>query len=219
MITTTAIIDYFHQGGFVMYPLLFFSVMIWAVALQKFWFLKSFQRQYNKVYDNAQRAIMGKNLQELRWAVQDAPSLITKPHEVLFDETVITKDMLDEKLNRRLSETQIGMKGKLWILGTIGSSAPFVGLFGTVIGIMTSFKDIGLSGKGGFAVVSAGISESLIATASGIIIAVVAVIFYNYFQVRINNAFVDFKNKVEDLAQLMVVSRAQISKKTVNAGR
>ncbi|MEI8346589.1 MAG: MotA/TolQ/ExbB proton channel family protein [Pseudomonadota bacterium] len=219
MITTTTIMDYFHQGGFVMYPLLFFSVLIWAVGLQKMWFLSSFGRQYNKVYENASKALQTRDMQELRWAVKNASPLISKPHEVLFDETIISKDMLSEKLHRRLMETQIGMKRKLWILGTIGSSAPFVGLFGTVIGIMTSFKDIGLNGKGGFAVVSAGISESLIATASGIIIAVIAVMFYNYFQTRINNIFVDYKNKVEDLAQLVCVARTQGLKKQANVGK
>jgi biopolymer transport protein ExbB/TolQ len=72
------------------------------------------------------------------------------------------------------------------VLATIGSIAPFVGLFGTVIGIMKSFHFIGETGAGGFAVIAAGISEALVATALGLGVAVVAVAFYNYFEARLD---------------------------------
>jgi biopolymer transport protein ExbB len=79
------------------------------------------------------------------------------------------------------------LKRGIWILGTIGASAPFIGLFGTVIGIIKSFHQMAVMGTGGFAVVAAGISEALIATALGLIVAIVAVIFFNFMQVRISN--------------------------------
>jgi biopolymer transport protein ExbB len=73
----------------------------------------------------------------------------------------------------------------LWILGTIGSSAPFIGLFGTVVGIMRAFHAMRLTGTGGFGVVAGGISEALIATALGIAVGIVSLIFYNYLQNRV----------------------------------
>ena len=66
------------------------------------------------------------------------------------------------------------------ILATIGSVSPFVGLFGTVLGIMRAFRDIGLAGSAGGAVVAAGIAEALVTTATGLCVAVIAVIAYNH---------------------------------------
>jgi biopolymer transport protein ExbB len=70
----------------------------------------------------------------------------------------------------------------LVILGTLGSNAPFIGLFGTVIGIIQAFSDLASNPAGGPSVVMAGISEALIATAVGLIVAIPAVIAFNGFQ-------------------------------------
>ena len=104
-------------------------------------------------------------------------------------------------MQRRMNETVAGLKKNMWVLGTIGSSAPFVGLFGTVWGIMGSFSAIGAAGKAGFAVVAASISEALIATAAGILVAVVAVMFYNYLLVKISEISMEFRNGLGDLAE------------------
>ncbi|MGH7889991.1 MAG: MotA/TolQ/ExbB proton channel family protein, partial [Thermodesulfobacteriota bacterium] len=85
------------------------------------------------------------------------------------------------------------LKQRLWILGTIGGSAPFIGLPGTVVGIIKSFHSMSVVGTGGFSVVAGGISEALIATALGLIVAIVAVVFYNYFQIRINSINAELK--------------------------
>lgn len=70
----------------------------------------------------------------------------------------------------------------LVILGTLGNNTPFIGLFGTVIGIIQAFKDLALNPAGGSAVVMAGISEALVATAVGLVVAIPAVIAFNAFQ-------------------------------------
>lgn len=192
-------LDIIREGGFIMYPLLIFSVLVWAVAIQKFLFLQNFSKQAKHYHDEALRIISSKRFNEMEWLYKNCSELIASPHAAVFEDSA-TKEEQVEKMNRRISETISGLKKHLWILGTIGSSAPFVGLFGTVVGIMGSFKAIGVAGKSGFAVVAASISEALIATASGIIVAVVAVIFYNYFQVRINEIAMDFRNKLGDMA-------------------
>ena len=71
------------------------------------------------------------------------------------------------------------------MLGTIASSAPFIGLFGTVIGIIKAFHTMSIAGTGGFSVVASGISEALIATALGLAVGILALIFYNYFQSKV----------------------------------
>src|SRR5688500_16979539 len=83
--------------------------------------------------------------------------------------------------------TVTSFKRYLWALGTVGSSAPFVGLFGTVVGILKAFQAISISGgAGGFKVVSAGIAAALVATAAGLLVAIYAVIAYNYFVSKVS---------------------------------
>lgn len=201
------VMEIFHEGGFIMYPLLVFSVAIWIVAIQKFLFLKAFTAQYLKLDEDVQRSITANRFDDFKYSVKNSSTPIKRPLEVLMEDVYNSKEELDDKLSRRISESTQTLRKNLWILGTIGSSAPFVGLFGTIMGIMESFKAIGESGKSGFTVVAAGISEALIATAAGIIVAVIAVIFYNYFQTRVNAIAQDFRNRVEDTAELMFLSK------------
>jgi biopolymer transport protein ExbB len=73
---------------------------------------------------------------------------------------------------------------RLTFIGTIGSNAPFIGLLGTVMGIIKAFHDLAIDSQGGPSVVMAGIAEALVATAVGLLVAIPAVIFYNYFKNR-----------------------------------
>ena len=98
-------------------------------------------------------------------------------------------------------EALVEMKQGLGLLATIGSTAPFIGLFGTVVGIINAFQGISATGSGGMAAVSGGIAEALVATALGIFVAIPAVISFNHFtgklevfQVEMNQASTDLMN-------------------------
>jgi biopolymer transport protein ExbB len=82
-------------------------------------------------------------------------------------------------------EEKMKLERYLSILGTMGNIAPFIGLLGTVVGIIRAFHDLAVSGSGGPSVVSAGIAEALITTAAGLVVAIPAVIAYNYFLRRV----------------------------------
>jgi biopolymer transport protein TolQ len=84
-------------------------------------------------------------------------------------------------------------KRYLWALGTVGSSAPFVGLFGTVVGILKAFQSMSQAGTGGFKVVSQGIAAALVATAAGLLVAIYAIIAYNYFVARVAGIGIQYK--------------------------
>jgi biopolymer transport protein TolQ len=90
-------------------------------------------------------------------------------------------DNVERALNRSASTEMTKLESTLEFLATTGSASPFIGLFGTVWGIMETFKSIGARGSATLAVVAPGISEALIATAAGLAAAIPAVIFYNYF--------------------------------------
>lgn len=90
---------------------------------------------------------------------------------------------------------------RLWVLGSIGTVAPFVGLMGTVIGIMEAFRALGVHNSGGFGVVSQGISEALVTTAAGIFVAVEAVLLFNYLQVCAGAYAAELSETCEELAE------------------
>jgi biopolymer transport protein ExbB/TolQ len=193
------LIELFKQGGFIMWPLLIFSVAIWIITIQKVLYLVKFKKDSKHYLDEASRIVQEQKLHEMTYLYKNCPEVIAKAHYAVFDEAMSREDY-EQRLQRRLSETNNDLKKNLWMLGTIASAAPFVGLFGTVWGIMESFKAIGSSGKAGFSVVAGSISEALIATGSGILVAVIAVMFYNYLQVKISSAASEFKNGLGDMA-------------------
>ena len=90
-------------------------------------------------------------------------------------------DNVERALNRACSSETTKLESALGFLATTGSASPFIGLFGTVWGIMNAFRGIGIKGSATLAVVAPGISEALIATAAGLAAAIPAVIFYNYY--------------------------------------
>ena len=95
-------------------------------------------------------------------------------------------DNLERSLKKAAIDQNNRLERALSFLATTGNTAPFVGLFGTVWGIMESFRSIGLMGSASLAVVAPGISEALVATAAGLAAAIPAVVAYNYFLHRIN---------------------------------
>jgi biopolymer transport protein ExbB len=102
-----------------------------------------------------------------------------------------TKGLTPVELARNESERQkekvgVELRRGLNILATVGSIAPFVGLLGTVIGIIAAFQGIGATGSGGIAAVSSGIAEALVETAFGLMVAIPAVVLFNYLNARVN---------------------------------
>jgi len=111
--------------------------------------------------------------------------------------------MLERVLGRTCSAETTKMERSLGFLATTGNICPFIGLFGTVWGIMETFKEIGARGSATLAVVAPGISEALIATAAGLAAAIPAVIFYNYFLNRVREMSVETDNFAVDLLNLI----------------
>jgi len=97
-------------------------------------------------------------------------------------------DALEQVMESQRLQERILMEKNLLVLGTLGNNAPFIGLFGTVLGIIKAFNDLAIAGTSGPTVVMRGVSEALVATAAGLLIAIPAVAAYNYFQSRIKKS-------------------------------
>lgn len=106
----------------------------------------------------------------------------------------------DRTARRVIVAAGIDARKGLGVLATVGSTAPFVGLFGTVIGIVTAFHTIGVTGQGGLGSISAGIAEALVATALGIFVAIPALWLFNYLVQRIQRLVAELECVAEELA-------------------
>jgi biopolymer transport protein ExbB len=112
-------------------------------------------------------------------------------------------------LERETLMTTAEMKKGLGSLATISTTAPFIGLFGTVIGIINAFRGMAASGSGGLGAVSAGIAEALAATALGLFVAIPAVWLYNYFQNKIERFQVEMSNASSELIDYFIKAQAR----------
>ena len=117
------------------------------------------------------------------------------------------EDVLDtvrRSIQRASALTASDLKKGVAALATIGSTAPFVGLLGTVVGVINAFQGIASSGSGGIGAVSAGIAEALVETALGLVVAIPAVWFYNYLTGRIEYFNVEMDNSSSELVDFFI---------------
>lgn len=213
---------------FVMLLLLGFSLVSWTIIIMKhlsyrkaraetaffidtFWKSKNLADAYKVAKELASSPeasifILGFNeLQKL-----GRSKIVKQGSEETLEMKLAGMDNLKRAL-RKAETKQVGRLGRyLSFLATTGSSTPFIGLFGTVWGIMSSFHDIGMRGSASLAVVAPGISEALIATAAGLAVAIPAVIFYNYY----SNILFDLENDMQGFSAdfMNLVERDLLSK-------
>jgi len=116
---------------------------------------------------------------------------------------VASLELVTSALRDSMSETLIQLKRGLGFLATIGSIAPFIGLFGTVVGIINAFRGIAATGSGGMAAVSGGIAEALVATALGIFVAIPAVVAFNHFTGKLENFHVEMNRASSQLVNCL----------------
>ena len=174
-------------GGITTWPLLVGSVLALAVVIDRLLALRGTERAVAHAGASLAEAVArgsGSEAELARAAGSGAAATVLLPVARAVVRGVTPEDVA-RLVDARTFEALETLRQRLWVLATIGSIAPFVGLFGTVVGIMKSFHFIGETGAGGFAVIAAGISEALVATALGLGVAVVAVAFYNYFEARL----------------------------------
>lgn len=119
------------------------------------------------------------------------------------DEAVGPVEMARRELGRRLEQLAAEARRGMGILASTGSTAPFIGLFGTVIGIITAFQGIASAGGGGIGAVSAGIAEALIVTAIGLVVAIAAVLVFNYLTARFDKFDMTMQHAASELVDYL----------------
>jgi biopolymer transport protein ExbB/TolQ len=202
------LVHYIRLGGLTMAVILAASVLALGVGIERFLTLWGVGPKARELGQAIARHLLRGDLGAARSAADRATTLSADLFRAGFERAQkTTGPALDAAVDRERIQLALKMKRGLWILGTIGATTPFVGLFGTVAGIMKSFRDLGVDveqgGVGGSAAVMTGISEALVATAAGIVVAVEAVVLFNIFQARLGRLNVELKLIAEEFVELL----------------
>ena len=225
---------------FVLLLLLFFSITSWAIIIIKYQYIRRAYKEsvlftdfFWKSRDLSDAFAKAKHLHgspiakvfrvgyvELKKLSRSGVPVSSQSSQVHKSETYslgansAVVDNVKRALRRAINTETTRMTQMVPFLATTGNTAPFIGLFGTVWGIMNSFHGIGLRGSASLAVVAPGISEALIATAAGLAVAIPAVIAFNYFMQKIRIIETELQGFAADL--LNIIERDILREKEYN---
>ncbi|MBK7071942.1 MAG: MotA/TolQ/ExbB proton channel family protein [Myxococcales bacterium] len=196
--------DLMGHGGYAMWLIVAFSVIAMAVAIERAIVQWQFTTRARDLAEIVNRCLDKGALSEGRTACERSPSPLADVFLVGYERLGRGKrEHLAPAVHRERMRVGADLKTRLWILGTIGATAPFVGLFGTVIGIMSAMGRFKKDEVVTMGMVSKPISEALVVTAAGILVAVEAVILFNYFNQRASRIATEMKLLTDEFLELL----------------
>lgn len=162
------------------------SVIALGVCLDRYLLLRPYAgKKSNGIYQSILEGIRSSDVDRLRSISPDVNSIYARFASYCLIKIEERKSGLDEIMASRMLEEESLLEKRLPVLNTLGNNAPFIGLLGTVLGVIKAFHGLGTLGNTGAEVVMRGISSALLATAAGLFIAVPVVMFNNFFTARI----------------------------------
>ena len=198
------LIEILNMGGYAMWVIVGLSVLAVAISLERAVVQWRFMDRARALHKSVVRCLGRGAVDEARSACERSKSPLADVYLVGYERLHRSKlEHLASAVNRERLRVMAEMKSRLWLLGTIGAIGVFVGLFGTVIGILDTFQAIERAGTNDFGVVSGGISEALYATAAGILVAVEAVVLFNYFNQRLAQFSLETRLLTEEFLELL----------------
>lgn len=190
--------EMFLQGGWVMWPLLTLSIITWAIILERALVFLSIRPRFQRLNKALMESLQNGDVAAAR-KICEGEKADLAPIFMGSIDTRRGRESVERVTERNKARMSVQLKKNLWILGTIGSASPFIGLLGTVVGIIRAFHEMANKGTGGFTVVAGGISEALIATAAGLILAIVALFAYNIFTTAANQMMLSLRITLDEL--------------------
>ena len=204
MFDNLSLIALLQKGGATVIVLAFFSILSIGVMMERFWAFFKFKKGLRMVFPQIQKALKNGG-REVALAVCE----VHVPAAKVFKAGILRykegKDAVGEAMELAARQEFLYLERYLGVLGTIGSTTPFIGLFGTVLGIIRAFHDLAVAEGAGPSVVADGIAEALVATATGLFVAIPAVIAYNYFIRKINSLNLEVEVKVAEFVDTLFV--------------
>lgn len=204
MFSAERIFDLLVMGWLSTIPLAVGSIVSIAIFVERYLKMRGLEKESRDISSEVIEALVRRDVPEARRLCEESDT----PMAELFLEGLRWQNVALEDLERIFAtiraELSAALRRGIWLIGTTGSLAPFVGLFGTVIGIIRAFGDMAEAGAAGFAVVALGISEALIATALGLGVAIVALFLFNYLQVRVQAVSNTYARGSERMVQALL---------------
>ncbi len=191
------------SGGPAMWALLLLSIIAIAIVIERLMFFATQHSDSKGLLRSLGQKIAADDLNGAIKVCQQNKGMLPKILEFGLKRGEKNRADITDALSIALMEHLNSLERNLGIIGTIAVIAPFVGLFGTVLGIIKAFQDIALKGNSTPAVVAAGVSEALITTAAGLFVAVVSVVFFNYFKARIKSYNQEMIVAANQLAEML----------------
>jgi len=183
----------------VMLIILACSVMTFGFALERLMYFAKRRGDAGGVVRAALEKVRSGRLEEAASACNAATHPAGPVAARVLESAHLSSDAVEEKLQIALSEQRLLLERNLGVIGTMGNTAPLIGLLGTVWGIMRAFHDMARTGSAGPSVVAAGVAEALFTTAAGLLVAVPAVMLYNHFVRRISVMLTESENHARSL--------------------
>ncbi|MBI3909856.1 MAG: MotA/TolQ/ExbB proton channel family protein [Armatimonadetes bacterium] len=199
-----------NQGGFTMYILLAVSITMVAIIIERYIRLKAASTDTIIFLARLARLMQEGRLGDAMSFCDRSQSAIASVAGAALAKQGRGKEEIKDTLASAITLQQASLTRNLPLIGTIATTAPFIGLFGTVIGIMHAFQEIAAMTGANPGQVSRGISEALINTAAGLGVAIVAVVAYNLFTTWVNRFDVDFEVVSTEVLHLMTDQEATV---------
>jgi biopolymer transport protein ExbB len=181
------------QSSFVMIVLLGCSVVALTFILERWLYLKRSMVDSQQFFTQLQEAFKRGRVEAALAVCTTSLSSLASVIRAGLEESK-SQNSADQLMDAATMEERMKLEKNLNVLGTLGNLAPLIGLFGTVLGIIRAFHAMALHGSGGPSVISGGIAEALVTTAAGLVVAVPAVVFYNFFVRRVNIMMTDIES-------------------------
>jgi biopolymer transport protein ExbB len=187
--------DLIAKGGYVILILAFCSLLSVKVVIEKYITFKGIkEKMINDFMESIYNSLNTADIKEAlfvcktssyNWIIMKIRCPLTNVVKYILEHHNEPKNELEIGAYNQLDKEIANLEKGLGVLSTLGSVSPFIGLFGTVVGIIKSFNALSINNTSNYTLVMSGIADALIATAAGLIVAVPAVMFYNYFIRRI----------------------------------
>jgi biopolymer transport protein ExbB len=181
------------RESFTLVIMLFLSVLSVTFAIERWWYFRGATGKADDILAAVRKHMEGGKADAAAAWCQKHPSAVAQVVGYGLLHAGRSRKDLEELMTSKLKEERMKLERYLAILGTLGNISPFIGLFGTVIGIIKAFRDLAASGTGGPSVVAQGIAEALVSTAAGLLVAIPAAVLYNYFMGRLKRTTVEME--------------------------
>lgn len=197
--------DLMSHGGGAMWVVLAFSVIALAVGIERAFAQWKFVSRAQTLGETVTRCLGRGAVDEARSACERSPSPIADVFLVGYERLGRAKpEHVITAVHRERLRVNQDLRTRLWMLGTVGATSPFIGLFGTVVGIILAMGELNPNETVKLGEVSGPISSALVVTAAGILVAVEAVILFNYFSQRANRIATELKLLTDEFLELLL---------------